>query len=220
MGQPARGDRQLAGGSGGFWGRARASSQMPPASPFGSPAPGAGCLVSFVTAREEGIPPPHPPLKIPAIVRADRAGMTSSPSRLGYKMNEADRKQPKFTSSALRRRQEGPRGSALNFDSRRSRPLPGAALGSPLPPRPPPARPRRMQISPLLAGGLLLALLSVRLEAKPASQLPQKVRLEFSPALPPLPVPLRALTAQEETWGDCGVPDSVQRGVLLSAWAV
>uniref|UniRef100_A0A8B9ZG37 Natriuretic peptide C n=1 Tax=Anas platyrhynchos TaxID=8839 RepID=A0A8B9ZG37_ANAPL len=34
-----------------------------------------------------------------------------------------------------------------------------------------------MQISPLLAGGLLLALLSVRLEAKPASQLPQKVRL-------------------------------------------
>ncbi|XP_053807172.1 C-type natriuretic peptide [Anomalospiza imberbis] len=31
-----------------------------------------------------------------------------------------------------------------------------------------------MQISPLLAGGLLLALLSVRLEAKPASQLPQK----------------------------------------------
>ncbi|XP_014801268.1 PREDICTED: C-type natriuretic peptide [Calidris pugnax] len=33
-----------------------------------------------------------------------------------------------------------------------------------------------MQISPLLAGGLLLALLSVRLEAKPASQLPQKPR--------------------------------------------
>ncbi|XP_062438274.1 C-type natriuretic peptide [Rhea pennata] len=33
-----------------------------------------------------------------------------------------------------------------------------------------------MQISPLLAGGLLLALLSVRLEAKPAAQLPQKVR--------------------------------------------
>ncbi|XP_055580077.1 C-type natriuretic peptide [Falco cherrug] len=31
-----------------------------------------------------------------------------------------------------------------------------------------------MQISPLLAGGLLLALLSVRLEAKPSSQLPQK----------------------------------------------
>ncbi|XP_069720995.1 C-type natriuretic peptide [Phaenicophaeus curvirostris] len=31
-----------------------------------------------------------------------------------------------------------------------------------------------MRISPLLAGGLLLALLSVRLEAKPASQLPQK----------------------------------------------
>ncbi|XP_054138503.1 C-type natriuretic peptide [Melozone crissalis] len=31
-----------------------------------------------------------------------------------------------------------------------------------------------MQISPLLAGGLVLALLSVRLEAKPASQLPQK----------------------------------------------
>ncbi|KAJ7400522.1 C-type natriuretic peptide [Pitangus sulphuratus] len=31
-----------------------------------------------------------------------------------------------------------------------------------------------MQISSLLAGGLLLALLSVRLEAKPASQLPQK----------------------------------------------
>ncbi|CAN8190639.1 unnamed protein product [Coccothraustes coccothraustes] len=31
-----------------------------------------------------------------------------------------------------------------------------------------------MQISPLLAGGLLLALLSVSLEAKPASQLPQK----------------------------------------------
>ncbi|XP_068809934.1 C-type natriuretic peptide [Struthio camelus] len=31
-----------------------------------------------------------------------------------------------------------------------------------------------MQISPLLAGGLLLVLLSVRLEAKPASQLPQK----------------------------------------------
>lgn len=34
-----------------------------------------------------------------------------------------------------------------------------------------------MQISPVLAGGLLLALLSVGLEAKPASQLPQKVRL-------------------------------------------
>uniref|UniRef100_A0A8C2TT62 C-type natriuretic peptide n=1 Tax=Coturnix japonica TaxID=93934 RepID=A0A8C2TT62_COTJA len=31
-----------------------------------------------------------------------------------------------------------------------------------------------MQISPVLAGGLLLALLSVGLEAKPASQLPQK----------------------------------------------
>ncbi|XP_054242187.1 C-type natriuretic peptide [Indicator indicator] len=31
-----------------------------------------------------------------------------------------------------------------------------------------------MRISPLLAGGLLLALLSVRLEAKPVSQLPQK----------------------------------------------
>ncbi|KAM6414328.1 C-type natriuretic peptide [Rhynochetos jubatus] len=31
-----------------------------------------------------------------------------------------------------------------------------------------------MQISPLLAGGLVLALLSVRMEAKPASQLPQK----------------------------------------------
>ncbi|XP_025926790.1 C-type natriuretic peptide [Apteryx rowi] len=37
-----------------------------------------------------------------------------------------------------------------------------------------------MQISPLLAGGLLLALLSVRLEAKPASQLPQK-RAEARP---------------------------------------
>ncbi|XP_075365390.1 C-type natriuretic peptide [Mycteria americana] len=35
-----------------------------------------------------------------------------------------------------------------------------------------------MQISPLLAGGLLLALLSVRLEAKPASQLPQKAAAE------------------------------------------
>ncbi|XP_041898321.1 C-type natriuretic peptide [Corvus kubaryi] len=35
-----------------------------------------------------------------------------------------------------------------------------------------------MQISPLLAGGLLLALLSVRLEAKPASQLPQKASRE------------------------------------------
>uniref|UniRef100_A0A8C4KI36 Natriuretic peptide C n=1 Tax=Dromaius novaehollandiae TaxID=8790 RepID=A0A8C4KI36_DRONO len=33
-----------------------------------------------------------------------------------------------------------------------------------------------MHVSPLLAGGLLLALLSARLEAKPASQLPQKVR--------------------------------------------
>ncbi|NXU89242.1 ANFD protein, partial [Xiphorhynchus elegans] len=53
-----------------------------------------------------------------------------------------------------------------------------------------------MQISPLLAGGLLLALLSVRLEAKPASQLPQKVRLGLLPALPPLPVPLRVPTAQ------------------------
>nr|XP_025973349.1 C-type natriuretic peptide [Dromaius novaehollandiae] len=31
-----------------------------------------------------------------------------------------------------------------------------------------------MHVSPLLAGGLLLALLSARLEAKPASQLPQK----------------------------------------------
>ncbi|XP_059678892.1 C-type natriuretic peptide [Gavia stellata] len=31
-----------------------------------------------------------------------------------------------------------------------------------------------MQISPLLAGGLLFVLLSVSLEAKPASQLPQK----------------------------------------------
>ncbi|NWX09868.1 ANFD protein, partial [Caloenas nicobarica] len=59
-----------------------------------------------------------------------------------------------------------------------------------------------MQISPLLAGGLLLALLSVRLEAKPASQLPQKVRPELPPALPPLPVPLRVLRAQG---GDAGV---------------
>ena len=36
-----------------------------------------------------------------------------------------------------------------------------------------------MQISPVLAGGLLLALLSVGLEAKPASQLPQKVGLSL-----------------------------------------
>ncbi|KAK2530980.1 hypothetical protein Q9966_008840 [Columba livia] len=41
-----------------------------------------------------------------------------------------------------------------------------------------------MQISPLLAGGLLLALLSVRLEAKPASQLPQKAS-RGSAAAPP-----------------------------------
>ncbi|XP_035190543.1 C-type natriuretic peptide [Oxyura jamaicensis] len=43
-----------------------------------------------------------------------------------------------------------------------------------------------MQISPLLAGGLLLALLSVRLEAKPASQLPQKAsRGAAAAAAPP-----------------------------------
>lgn len=46
-----------------------------------------------------------------------------------------------------------------------------------------------MQISPLLAGGLLLALLSVRLEAKPASQLPQKVWLELPPGSPSSPRP-------------------------------
>ncbi|XP_027606894.2 translation initiation factor IF-2 [Pipra filicauda] len=50
-----------------------------------------------------------------------------------------------------KRRQEGPRGSALNFDSRRSRPLPGAALGSPLPPRLP-SRPAPQDADLILAG--------------------------------------------------------------------
>uniref|UniRef100_A0A8C3KTU0 Natriuretic peptide C n=1 Tax=Calidris pygmaea TaxID=425635 RepID=A0A8C3KTU0_9CHAR len=106
----------------------------------------------------------------------------TSPSRLGYKMNEAE--SPSSLARHFAGGKEGPRGYALNFDSRRSQPpphqprgspwLPAAGLPLPTPLGPPLARPRRMQISPLLAGGLLLALLSVRLEAKPASQLPQK----------------------------------------------
>ncbi|NXT25774.1 ANFD protein, partial [Syrrhaptes paradoxus] len=61
-----------------------------------------------------------------------------------------------------------------------------------------------MQISPLLAGGLLLALLSVRLEAKPASQLPQKV--QSPPASPCSPHPAEGPngTGGGDTWGDFG----------------
>lgn len=131
-------------------------------------------------------------------------------------MNEA---KPKFTGSALRGRQEGPRGSALNFDSCRCRPFRGAPLGSSVrPPIPssPLARSRRMQISPWLAGGLLLALLSVRLEAKPASQLPQKVRLGLPPGSPSPPRPAEG---PKGTGGDMrndfGAAELVQSGVLL-----
>lgn len=131
-------------------------------------------------------------------------------------MNEA---KPKFTGSALRGRQEGPRGSALNFDSRLCRPLRGAPLGSSLrPPTPgsPLARSRRMQISPWLAGGLLLALLSVRLEAKPASQLPQKVRLGLPPGSPSPPRPAEGPKGTErDKRGDFAAAESVQSGVLL-----
>ncbi|XP_054690797.1 C-type natriuretic peptide [Grus americana] len=52
-----------------------------------------------------------------------------------------------------------------------------------------------MQISPLLAGGLLLALLSVRLEAKPASQLPQKASRGSAAAAGP---PEAAAAAERE----------------------
>ncbi|KAM6198466.1 C-type natriuretic peptide [Sarcoramphus papa] len=56
-----------------------------------------------------------------------------------------------------------------------------------------------MQISPLLAGGLLLALLSVRLEAKPASQLPQKAsRGSAAAAGPPEAAAAAAAAAERE----------------------
>lgn len=80
---------------------------------------------------------------------------------------------------------------------------PGAPLRSPVPPGPPSplVLPRRMQISPLLAGGLLLALLSVRLEAKPASQLPQKVRLPLPRCSPGAAPPKSVLRVKGEMWG-------------------
>lgn len=81
---------------------------------------------------------------------------------------------------------------------------PGAPLRSPVPPGPPSplVLPRRMQISPLLAGGLLLALLSVRLEAKPASQLPQKVRLPLPRCSPGGAAPPKSiLRVKGEMWG-------------------
>ncbi|KAM6357636.1 C-type natriuretic peptide [Alca torda] len=52
-----------------------------------------------------------------------------------------------------------------------------------------------MRISPWLAGGLLLALLSVRLEAKPASQLPQKASRGSAAAAGP---PEAAAAAERE----------------------
>uniref|UniRef100_A0A493TYT4 Natriuretic peptide C n=1 Tax=Anas platyrhynchos platyrhynchos TaxID=8840 RepID=A0A493TYT4_ANAPP len=59
-----------------------------------------------------------------------------------------------------------------------------------------------MQISPLLAGGLLLALLSVRLEAKPASQLPQKVRLPLPRCSPGGAAPPKSVQrVKGEMWG-------------------
>ncbi|XP_064021160.1 C-type natriuretic peptide [Pogoniulus pusillus] len=98
-------------------------------------------------------------------------------------MNEAE--SPSSVARHFAGGRRGPRGSALNFGSRQCRPLPGAPLGSALPSRSPLARFRRMQISPLLAGGLLLALLSVGLEAKPVSQLPQKASRGSAAAGPP-----------------------------------
>ncbi|KAM6259926.1 C-type natriuretic peptide [Spheniscus humboldti] len=55
-----------------------------------------------------------------------------------------------------------------------------------------------MQISPLLAGGLLLALLSVRLEAKPASQLPQKTSRGSAAAAASPPEAAAAAAAERE----------------------
>ncbi|XP_068261931.1 C-type natriuretic peptide [Nyctibius grandis] len=56
-----------------------------------------------------------------------------------------------------------------------------------------------MQISPLLAGGLFLALLSVRLEAKPASQLPQKAsRGSAAAAGPPVAAAEREKEREKE----------------------
>ncbi|XP_063194171.1 C-type natriuretic peptide [Chroicocephalus ridibundus] len=55
-----------------------------------------------------------------------------------------------------------------------------------------------MQISPWLAGGLLLALLSVRLEAKPASQLPQKASRGSAAAGPPEAAAAAAAAAERE----------------------
>ncbi|KAM6127319.1 C-type natriuretic peptide [Phoenicopterus ruber ruber] len=55
-----------------------------------------------------------------------------------------------------------------------------------------------MQISPLLAGGLLLALLSVRLEAKPASQLPQKASRGSAAAAAAAAGPPEAAAAERE----------------------
>ncbi|KAM6326080.1 C-type natriuretic peptide [Podargus strigoides] len=62
-----------------------------------------------------------------------------------------------------------------------------------------------MQISPLLAGGLLLALLSVRLEAKPASQLPQKAsRGSAAAAGPPEAAAEREKEREKERSGGGG----------------
>ncbi|XP_075573144.1 C-type natriuretic peptide [Pelecanus crispus] len=55
-----------------------------------------------------------------------------------------------------------------------------------------------MQISPLLAGGLLLALLSVSLEAKPASQLPQKASRSSAAAAAGPPETAAAAAAEQE----------------------
>ncbi|KAM6388954.1 C-type natriuretic peptide [Pluvialis apricaria] len=54
-----------------------------------------------------------------------------------------------------------------------------------------------MQISPLLAGGLLLALLSVRLEAKPASPLPQKASRSSAAAAAAAGPPEAAAAAEQ-----------------------
>ncbi|XP_075274284.1 C-type natriuretic peptide [Opisthocomus hoazin] len=61
-----------------------------------------------------------------------------------------------------------------------------------------------MQISPLLAGGLLLALLSVRLEAKPASQLPQKASRGSAPAAGPPEAAEREKEREKERSGGGG----------------
>ncbi|KAM6258233.1 C-type natriuretic peptide [Porphyrio hochstetteri] len=59
-----------------------------------------------------------------------------------------------------------------------------------------------MQISPLLAGGLVLALLSVRLEAKPASPLPQKAsRGSAAAAGPPEAAAAREKEREKERSG-------------------